>query len=160
VRLRTLLRNRIHAVLADHGHDRAEGCWTCPGRQWLDGLQLPAASREVIGDCLGMIDALQRPIDRPDVEVRAQAKTDPRVKVLTTLPGVGPLTALVILAEIGDVARFGSARKLAAWAGLTPPCAARTAPSGTGTSPSRLDLAAVDPVPGRAGGWAILGLNQ
>jgi transposase len=33
---------------------------------------------------------------------------------------VGPFTALVILAEIGDVSPFGSARKLASWAGLTP----------------------------------------
>jgi transposase len=120
VRLRTLLRNRIHAVLADHGQDRAEGCWSGPGRQWLAGLQLPMASREVIEDCLALIDAVQAPIDRLDVEVRAHAKADPRVKVLTGLPGVGPLTALVILAEIGDIARFGSARKLAAWAGLTP----------------------------------------
>src|SRR6266536_34209 len=48
------------------------------------------------------------------------ARCDPRVKVLTQLPGVGPFTALVILAEIGDVSRFGSARKLASWAGLTP----------------------------------------
>ena len=39
---------------------------------------------------------------------------------MTQLPGVGPFTALVILAEIGDVSRFGSARKLASWAGLTP----------------------------------------
>ena len=44
----------------------------------------------------------------------------PRVKVLTQLPGVGPFTALVILAEVGDISRFGSARKLASWAGLTP----------------------------------------
>ena len=44
----------------------------------------------------------------------------PRVKALTQLPGVGPFTALVILAEVGDVSRFGSARKLASWAGLTP----------------------------------------
>ena len=40
--------------------------------------------------------------------------------MLTQLPGAGPFTALVILAEIGDVSRFGSARKLASWAGLTP----------------------------------------
>ena len=39
---------------------------------------------------------------------------------MTQLPGVGPFTALVILAEVGDITRFGSARKLAAWAGLTP----------------------------------------
>ena len=44
----------------------------------------------------------------------------PRVKVLTQLPGVGPFTALVILAEAGDISRFASARKLASWAGLTP----------------------------------------
>jgi transposase len=35
VRLRTLLRNRIHAVLADHGHGRPEGCWSGPGRAWI-----------------------------------------------------------------------------------------------------------------------------
>ena len=120
VRLRTLLRNRIHAVLADHGHDRPAGCWTGPGRAWLAALDLPAASREVIGDDLALIDALQVPIDRLDWEIHQQAKADPRVKVLTQLPGVGPFTALVIFAEIGDVSRFASARKLASWAGLTP----------------------------------------
>src|SRR5215470_2782376 len=44
----------------------------------------------------------------------------PRVKVLTQLPGAGPFTARVILAEAGDISRFGSARQLASWAGLTP----------------------------------------
>jgi transposase len=120
VRLRTLLRNRVHAVLADHGHGRPAGCWSGPGRQWLAALELPAVSREVIDDGLALMDALQQPIDRLDREVRQRARSDPRVKVLTQLPGVGPFTALVLLAEIGDITRFGSARKLAAWAGLTP----------------------------------------
>jgi transposase len=120
VRLRTLLRNRIHAVLADHGHGRPEGCWTGPGREWLASLDLPAVSREVIQDALALIDALQQPIDRLDWEVHQHARAGPRVKVLTQLPGVGPFTALVLLAEIGDIGRFGSARKLASWAGLTP----------------------------------------
>ena len=52
--------------------------------------------------------------------MRARARADPRVKVLTALPGVGQFTALVIVAEVGDITRFGSARKLASWAGLTP----------------------------------------
>jgi len=120
VRLRTLLRNRIHAVLADYGHDRQGGCWSGPGRAWLAALPLPAISREIIDDDLAMIDALQVPIDRLDWEIHQRARSDPRVKVLTQLPGVGPFTALVLLAEIGDVTRFGSARKLASWAGLTP----------------------------------------
>jgi transposase len=120
VRLRTLLRNRIHAVLAGHGHDRPAGCWTGPGRAWLAALELPAVSREVIEDDLALTGALQAPAGRLDWQVHQQARSGPRVKVFTQLPGVGPLTALVILAEVGDITRFGSARKLAAWAGLTP----------------------------------------
>ena len=68
VRLRTLLRNRIHAVLAGTATDRPAGCWSGPGRAWLASLELPAASREVIEDDLALIDALQQPIDRLDGE--------------------------------------------------------------------------------------------
>lgn len=122
VRLRTLLCNRIHAVLADHGCDRgtSRSCWSGPGRRWLEQLPLPAVSRTVITDLLELIDAVQVPIDRLDARLTAEAKNDARVKVLTTVPGVGPLTALALLAEIGDIRRFPSARKLASWAGLTP----------------------------------------
>jgi transposase len=120
VRLRTLLRNRIHAVLADHGHGRPAGCWSGPGRAWLAALELPAVSRQVIDDDLALTGALQEPIGRLDRDVHQRARAEPAVKVLTQLPGVGEFTALVLLAEIGDISRFGSARKLAAWAGLTP----------------------------------------
>ena len=120
VRLGTQLRNRIHAVAADHGYDRSASYWTGPGRGWLAELDLPAASREIVTDCLAVIDGLAPIIDRIDGELHQHAKADPRVKVLRTLPGVGEFTALVMLAEIGDITRFGSARKLASWAGLTP----------------------------------------
>src|SRR5207248_10327524 len=89
-------------------------------RAWLAALERPAASREVIDDGLALIDALQEPIDRLDGEIRQHARPGPQVKILTQLPGIGAFTALVILAEVGDIARFGSARKLASWAGLTP----------------------------------------
>jgi transposase len=121
VRLRTRLRNRIHAIVADYGYDRPAGeYWSGPGRAWLAALELPAVSRELAGDDLGLIDALQERIDRLDWEIRQRARSGPLVKLLTQLPGVGPFTALVILAEVGDVSRFASARKLASWAGLTP----------------------------------------
>ena len=120
VRLGTQQRNRIHAVAADHGDDRSASYWTGPGRGWLAELDLPPASREIVADCLAVIDGLAPAIDRLDGELHARAKADPRVKTLTTLAGVGQFTALVMLAEIGDITRFGSARKLASWAGLTP----------------------------------------
>jgi transposase len=120
VRLGTSLRNRIHAVAADHGYDRSASYWTGPGRGWLAELDLPAASREIVTDCLAVIDGLAPVIDRIDGELHVRAKADPRVKVLRTLPGIGEFTALMIVAEIGDITRFPSARKLASWAGLTP----------------------------------------
>ena len=118
--LGTQLRNRIHAVAAGHGYDRSASYWTGPGRGWLAELDLPAASREIVTDCLAVIDGLARLTGRIDGELHAHAKADPRVKILRTLPGVGEFTALVMLAEIGDISRFGSARKLASQSGLTP----------------------------------------
>src|SRR6266566_1079268 len=88
VRLRTLLRNRIHAIVADYGHDRpAGGYWTGPGRAWLASLALPAVSRELVEDDLGLIDALQGRIDRLDWEIHQRARSGPRARVLTQLPG-------------------------------------------------------------------------
>ena len=120
VRVGTQQRNRIHAVAADHGYDRSASYWTGPGRGWLAELDLPPASREIVTDCLAVIDGLAPVIDRIDGELHQHARGDPRVTVLRTLPGVGEFTALVMVAEIGDISRFGSARKLASWAGLTP----------------------------------------
>ena len=41
VRLRTQQQNRIHAVVADFGYDRAGSYLSGPGRGWLAGLELP-----------------------------------------------------------------------------------------------------------------------
>ena len=95
---------------------------TGPGRAaagWPSRV-LPAVSREIVTGCLAVIDALAPVTDRIDGELHQRAIADPRIKVLRTLPGVGEFTALVMVAEIGAITRFGSARKLAAWAGLTP----------------------------------------
>ena len=86
VRLGTQLRNRIHAVAADHGYDRTASYWTGPGRAWLAELDLPPVSREIVTDCLAFTGALAPQIDRLDAEVRARAKADPRIKILTALP--------------------------------------------------------------------------
>jgi transposase len=120
VRLGTQQRNRIHAVAADHGYDRSASYWTGPGRGWLAELDLPPESREIVTDCLAVIDGLAPLLDRIDGELHAHAKADPRVKVLRALPAVGEFTALVMVAEIGDISRFPTARKLASWTGLTP----------------------------------------
>jgi transposase len=120
VQLSTSCKNRVHAVLADRGIGEDRILWTKPGRAWLAGLELPATPRAIIEDCCGLLDALATPIARLEREIAALAKPDPRVQALMTLPGVGKLTAMTLVAEIGDIGRLPSARKLCAWAGLTP----------------------------------------
>ncbi|MBQ9006987.1 MAG: IS110 family transposase [Atopobiaceae bacterium] len=44
----------------------------------------------------------------------------PEAQILMTLPGLGAVTCATFLSEVGDVSRFGSAAKLAAYAGLAP----------------------------------------
>jgi transposase len=107
---------------------------------------LPATPRGIIQDCCGLLDALATPIGRLDRQVAGLANPDPRVQALMVLPGVGKLTAMTLVAEIGDIGRFPTARKLCAWAGLTPRCATPTARSATATSPSRAR-------PGCGGSW-------
>jgi transposase len=119
VRLSTSCKNRVHAVLADRGIGEDRGLWTGPGRAWLADLELPPIPRGII-QCCGLLDALATPIGRLEHQIAALAKPDPRVQALMTRPGVGRLPAMTLVAEIGDIGRFPTARKLCAWAGLTP----------------------------------------
>ncbi len=120
VRAGTALRNRIHAVLADRGVRVQQRLWSQAGRAWLADLDLPPAPRVIIDDCLGLIDQLTPIITRLERDLLARAKPDPRVAALMALPGIGRITAMTLVAEIGDITRFPTARKLCAWAGLTP----------------------------------------
>jgi transposase len=161
VRLRTRQQNRIHAVVADFGYDRSGSYLSGPGRGWLAGLELSAASREIVAGCLAVIDGLAPVTGRIDGELRQHARADPRAGTLTTLPGAGQFTALVMLAETGDITRFGSARKLASWAAADPD-RARLGPSRPARAHSRagLSLAAVGAEPGGADRQAVAGVRR
>lgn len=120
VRLTTSLKTRIHAVLADRGVRVDESLWSRAGRTRLATLDLPPTQRAIVEDCLSLIDSIDVPLRRMRSEIRRLAMPDPRVEALMSIPGIGRLTAMMLVAEIGDISRFGTARKLCAWAGLTP----------------------------------------
>ena len=120
VGMRTTMKCRIRAVLADHGAQAPSSLWTGPGRRWLRDLELGKVPRSIVDDDLGLLDAIELPLARLEREIATRAKPDARVEALQRLPGIGRLTAMTLVAEIGDIARFPTARKLCAWAGLTP----------------------------------------
>jgi transposase len=119
-RIVTAAKCRVHAVLADRGVRVEQRLWTTAGRAWLAGLALPAVPRAVIDDCVVLIDQLSPLVARLERDLLARAAPDPRVDALQALPGIGPITAMTLVAEIGDLDRFPTARKLCAWGGLTP----------------------------------------
>ena len=121
VRLRTRAKNRIHACLA------AENCrvpttdlFGWGGRAWLSAVPLPSEVRREIQVQLALITALDEQLRGYDGEVKRQASRAPAARLLQSIPGIGPFGALLLLAEIGSVSRFGSSHELAAYAGLVP----------------------------------------
>jgi transposase len=78
-----------------------------------------AVWRRSIAEALDVIDLLDARITPIDDELRPLARADARVVLLDTIPGIGELLGLTRVG-IGDVARFGSPRKLIGYAGLVP----------------------------------------
>jgi transposase len=67
-----------------------------------------------------VIDSLKQQIKLADKELRELAAHDPTCKALTTIPGIGPVTAMRFVAAVDDVTRFPNAHAVQAYLGLTP----------------------------------------
>jgi transposase len=120
-RIRSALKNRVHAILAKHGITREHSdLFGKGGREFLTRLELREPPRRRLDSLLAMIDDFDREIAATTKEIDECAKADDRVDVLTQIRGVGRYTAMLIIAEVGDITRFPDARHLCAWAGLTP----------------------------------------
>jgi transposase len=98
--------------------------WSARYRVWLAGLALERPLQQTVLDelrhALGEAEAR---VDRLTAAVEAQAQTGPfaaLVGALTSLRGVGVVTAVTLVAELGDPGRFDSPRQLMAFAGLVP----------------------------------------
>ena len=137
-RMRTAVKNRVHALLARQGiRQEHADLFGKAGREFLASLELPEGSRRQLDSLMALIGDFDREITATTREIDARAKTDERVTVLCQLPGVGRYTAMLIIAEVGDASRFPTARHLCAWAGLTPTVPAPTARRAWGTSPTK-----------------------
>ena len=111
-------QQRIQAVLYHHGIPQRRQLMTADGREWLAAQSLPSAAREQITVATLMIDTLDRQLGPLDKELRAYARRQAGCKALMAHYGIGELTAITILAELGDCTRFSSSRQAVRYAGL------------------------------------------
>ena len=121
VKARTSVKDQVHGVLAKLGipvtHSDIFGVH---GQAWLDELKLPqpyagkvASLRQLAGGLTAEITLLEQVLG--DLLAGHEGYA-----AIRQLPGIGPVLAAVIVAEIGDIRRFPGPGQLASWAGLTP----------------------------------------
>src|SRR4051812_25596758 len=114
-------QQRMQAVLYHHGVPARSWLMTAESRAWLAGLALPSAAQGQITIALAMIDAHDTQLAPLDYELREYAKRQPGCRALMRHYGIGPLTSITILAELGAPRRFSSSREAARYAGLDIP---------------------------------------
>jgi len=111
-------QQRIQAVLYHHGLPQRRALMTGEGRAWLAGQPLPETAREQVTVAIAMIDALDVQLAPIEKELRAYARRQPGCRALMAHYGIGELTAVTILAELGDCRRFSSSRHAVRYSGL------------------------------------------
>jgi transposase len=121
VQHRVQLKNRIHASLIAFGHEcPTSDLFGVAGRRRLAELAFPEPWASDIAACLELIDHLNDQIDAIEQDLRQQGATHPYVPLLMTVPGISWILAYTIAAEIGDIGRFDTPKKLAGYSGLCP----------------------------------------
>jgi len=119
LRSRTKYKNIAHAILdKENKSSKLRSAMDRNRLQEQSGLSLEREDQ--IQKCLTIVDFMEARIVDVDRNLMRIAKENPDVQRLTTIPGVGDLSALMIFAELGDITRFRNARHVAGYIGLVP----------------------------------------
>jgi transposase len=124
VRQRTQLINALRSLLAEFGVYIARGLARVISfaQGVVEGveLELPTIAQDVFRNLCQQLATLHEQVRWYETRLRLEAKRDPRIRLLQTIPGVGAVTASALAASIGDGHQFRNGREFAAWLGLTP----------------------------------------
>src|SRR3954469_22707818 len=133
VRQRTRAKNQVQATLIRNLKRKPplSDLFGVRGRRWLAAQQLPADEQETIAACLRQIDFLDGEVAMVERALAEQVLASPEMRRLLTLPGVNFVTAAALIAAVGEIGRFPSARQLVSYLGLDPRV------SQSGTEPAR-----------------------
>ncbi len=121
VHLRTSLKAQVHAVLAKEGvRVPMSDLFGTAGQDLLNSCALGEAYTVRVESLRDLLEVLEREIAMLAGRIEGWLADDAGYCAIQAIPGVGPVLAAVLVAEIGDITRFPSPRHLCSWAGLTP----------------------------------------
>jgi transposase len=124
-----LVRQRTQTINALRGHLAEFGIVVAKGPAHVSQLvqavenpdePLPEIARPILQILIDTLHRLDEQIGLLDREVAQRAKADETARRLMTIPGVGPVTAVALMALAPPAQTFGRGRDFAAWVGLTP----------------------------------------
>jgi transposase len=124
-----LVRQRTQTINALRGHLAEYGVVVARGPNHLAKLiahiedpaaSLPEAARLTLCILVGTLRSLNGQVEQLDIEIARRAKQDEVARRLTTIPGIGPVTATALAALAPAAESFQKGRDFAAWMGLTP----------------------------------------
>ena len=119
--LRTSAKAQIHAVMAKLGILPAfPDMFTMQGQKALDEMDFPGPYGLRVESLRDLIEIYDRELALVERQLHEQLKGHRGYRAIQTIYGVGPITAAIFVAEIGDVTRFPTSRHLCSWAGMTP----------------------------------------
>ena len=118
LRARTLLINAARGLAKGFGVRLPKSITATFGERALAGL--PEMLRAALSGLLKQIDALSKHIGDSDQGIGELAERHPEVKRLTSIPGVGTLTAVTFVLTLGRAERFVHSRDVAGFLGLRP----------------------------------------
>jgi len=124
VHMRTALKNRVHATFAKYAiqFGSESDLFGTKGRQAMAKQlpKLPPETRHSVEQELELLDELERQIALAEDRIRQVIMVTPEMKLLMSLPGVGPVLAITVALEVGDVSRFPDCQHLASYSGTVP----------------------------------------
>ena len=122
VRLRTMVKNRIHALLDRHHvvPPPVSDLFGKRGRDYLAKVELPGCAQELLRQDLRLLQMLSSEVREAETLLARALHGDRRLELLRTIPGLGVLLATVVALEIDRIDRFVSPSKLVSYAGLVP----------------------------------------
>jgi transposase len=122
VRIRTSLKNRVHALLTMEGVQppAVSDLFGKRGREFLETVKIREPRRLALDNYLRVLDVLSERITKVEETLQEKAELTKEVGWLESLPGIGFHNALLILSELGEVTRFSSPQALVCYAGLVP----------------------------------------
>ncbi len=122
-RLRTMLRNRIHALLDRQRGMQLPQCsdiFGVRGLGFLRRLELGEPDGTLLREALALHDLIAQQIKAQEKRIVAEFEDEAEHRCLRSVPGIGATLAAVIGCEIDGILRFGSAERLCAYAGVVP----------------------------------------